>query len=88
MITDWECEVWTDAYWEGFSKMEFLALSVKAQFCPICGRDCGEAEFEPDDSSVGIFGVSWYAICNEHDGFTTWDDGTQEMEEEDATRGW
>ena len=52
------------------------ALTLYAHFCPDCGQDCGDPDFEPDDPSVGIFGILWANICPDHGLFTVYDDGS------------
>jgi hypothetical protein len=66
-----EMQMNDDEFWESM-KAEFEAeaeherqLEVYASFCPECGKYAGEADFEPDDPSVGIFGSYWYNICDE-----------------------
>jgi hypothetical protein len=62
---------WRMDFYAGRHKMQHLALEATAQFCPVCHADCGAPDFEPDDESVGIFGIFWYAECPTHGGFTT-----------------
>lgn len=55
-------------------------VALYAQLCPACGVHCGEADFEPDDPSVGIFGVLWGNECPTHGLFTVYEDGDLEFE--------
>ena len=77
----WQLEQWGMNFENGLEHVSFLALQSKAQFCPICGKDCGEADFEPDDPSVGIFGICWANTCPVHGIFVTDSEGVQELEE-------
>lgn len=55
-------------------------VTLYAHFCPKCGQDCGDPDFEPDDPTVGIFSVLWANECPEHGLFTVYDDGDLEFE--------
>ena len=53
---------------------------VKAQYCPVCRRNCGEAGWDAGDESVGIYPV-WGNTCPVHGDFYTWPGvGTQELD--------
>jgi hypothetical protein len=81
-ITDeeWDRADWEGAYDWAFEKVRHIALKLKARICPICNKDCGKADYEPDDPSVGIFGSFWFNVCEEHGEFATLGpDGEQEQ---------
>jgi hypothetical protein len=78
---DIEREIWNDNFEHGLEHVAFLAMEAAAQFCPVCKRDCGTADFTPDDPSVGIFGVCWGNECPVHGIFSTDSEGVQELEE-------
>jgi len=80
-MPEWQVEQWEDNFELGLEDMAFLAMEATAQFCPICKTDCGKADFEPDDPSVGIFGVCWVNECPVHGIFVTDSEGVQELEE-------
>ena len=73
--------MWQDSFEWGLERIRLLALSAKAQFCPVCGYDTGEPDFEPDDPTVGIFGICWVGECPVHGVFSTDSEGYQELEE-------
>jgi len=78
---DWEQMLWQDAFWSAMEQVEYSTRAYQARFCPICKKDCGEADFTPDDPSTGIFGVCWGNECPVHGIFSTDSDGVQELEE-------
>jgi hypothetical protein len=55
-------------------------MRMLASTCPKCGKDCGDADHEPPDPSVGIMGGVYINECPKHGTFYTYDDGTQEVE--------
>lgn len=72
---------WDYAFEGAMQTCQVAALVHKATFCPICGTDCGKPDFEPDDPSVGIFGVEWVNECPEHGLFAVDDLGQISWEE-------
>ena len=68
------------AAWDAEAKRH-KELGALARICPICKKDVGEADFSPDDPSVGIFGVCWGNECPAHGLFWTDSEGVQELEE-------
>lgn len=85
-MNEWESKTWERERWSldfgvGLERISLLALEAKSRFCPICGKDCGSSDFEPDDPSVGIFGICWVNDCLVHGIFCTDSEGVQELEE-------
>jgi len=71
------CKDYVDG-WVAEAKREAdhrVQCAIVARFCPVCGQDCGAAEFEPDDPSVGINGVLWANECPDHGLYAVYDDG-------------
>jgi C4-type Zn-finger protein len=51
-----------------------------SETCPVCGRDCGVADYVPPEPDVGIFRGTFYGECSHCGWFTTTDDGVQDWE--------
>lgn len=65
-IAELELEDWYASYGISLSVVEHAARKYLTTFCPVCGKDCGEPEYEPADFSVGIMGDGYYNECPEH----------------------
>ena len=72
----------TDSMQEAYEReaAHYREVAVYAQFCPKCGVHCGEADFEPDDPSVGIWGPYWGNTCPTHGEFVVFEDGDTEFD--------
>ena len=56
------------------------ATEEVARYCPKCEKYCGDAEYDPANPGVGIFGGCYTNECPRCGLFSTFDDGEQEME--------
>jgi hypothetical protein len=81
-MTKVQDEAWESqrAVWDAEAQRH-KELEALARICPICKKDVGEADFTPDDPSVGIFGFCWGNECPVHGLFWTDSEGVQELEE-------
>jgi hypothetical protein len=74
----WEREAWKENYAFAMEVVEHTVYRERARFCPVCECDCGPADYESPDPSVGIWMGFWGNSCLAHGEFTVWDDGTKE----------
>lgn len=69
-----------DEFYASEAENDFAAATLTSETCPVCGRDCGLAEYDPADPTVGTLGGCFTNECPHHGTFYTYDDCSQEWD--------